>query len=289
MEMCACNLRSKVVTLSCNNITLTTYAPYPIALRKRREEKRALTAVGAMQPFDLNLPPPTTKQNYGTFLTLAPPSFPARHVNVQPPRNRLSDLLLRRPVGLVAGFGARNYAPRIERRVRRGPGPLQVPKKTKFREVPKRWTDEEDKELRKIVRDIGEQWARIGRLMGGRKGKQCRERWNNHLRPDIKKYTTWSEEEEETIVQIHQREGTKWAKLCKILSGRTENSIKNHWNSTKRKVICNGVFLESSPLQRYIGLKSGATPSKLPVNGRKDRTHKSIRAGEGTAIINFFP
>ena len=81
-----------------------------------------------------------------------------------------------------------------------------------------------------------EKWSFISSHFPERIGKQCRERWFNHLCPTVNK-TAWSKEEEWILFILHNKLGNKWSQLCKYLPGRTDNTIKNHWNSTMRKRI----------------------------------------------------
>ncbi|KAI4374863.1 hypothetical protein MLD38_012806 [Melastoma candidum] len=99
------------------------------------------------------------------------------------------------------------------------------------------WTKEEDNLIVQLVEQHGEKhWALIAKSLPGRIGKQCRERWNNYLKPGIVR-TPWTEQEDLILIEAHGQYGNKWAELTKLLPGRSENAIKNHWNCTLSKRV----------------------------------------------------
>ncbi|KAL3518771.1 hypothetical protein ACH5RR_021360 [Cinchona calisaya] len=94
------------------------------------------------------------------------------------------------------------------------------------------WTSAEDAILLEYVTKHGEgNWNAVQKYSGlARCGKSCRLRWANHLRPDLRK-CAFTPEEERHIIELHAKMGNKWARMAAELPGRTDNEIKNYWNT----------------------------------------------------------
>ncbi|GMJ08135.1 hypothetical protein HRI_004482700 [Hibiscus trionum] len=102
------------------------------------------------------------------------------------------------------------------------------------------WTPEEDQKLLAYIEQHGHGSWRALPLKAGleRCGKSCRLRWINYLRPDIKR-GKFSLQEEQTIIQLHALLGNRWSAIATHLPNRTDNEIKNYWNTHLKKRLTN--------------------------------------------------
>ncbi|XP_074585793.1 myb-related protein 308-like [Curcuma longa] len=141
------------------------------------------------------------------------------------------------------------------------------------------WSPEEDEKLyNHIIRYGIGCWSTVPKLAGlQRCGKSCRLRWINYLRPDLKR-GNFSQQEEDLIISLHEIMGNRWSQIALQLPGRTDNEIKNFWNSSLKKKL----------RQRGIDPSTHKPLSEVEAKGEATRALYSD-ANKGDAAVEQLP
>nr|QIG55692.1 MYB transcription factor [Paeonia suffruticosa]QVG60746.1 GAMYB [Paeonia suffruticosa] len=164
------------------------------------------------------------------------------------------------------------------------------------------WTSAEDAILVDYVKKHGEgNWNAVQKHSGlFRCGKSCRLRWANHLRPNLKK-GAFTQEEEQIIIELHAKMGNKWARMAAHLPGRTDNEIKNYWNTRIKRRQRAGLplyppevcmqALQESQSQNTGGFQNGDNGHQDPLQNTydiPDIIFDSIKSNQG-GVLPYVP
>jgi len=151
-------------------------------------------------------------------------------------------------------------SPILSKKIAKQPKNTKSPSTDKKEKTKKNlWTQAEDKLLLELIAQYGQKWTLIGRLIGGRKCKQVRDRYLNYLNPEIKT-CPFTPEEDNQLISLFNKIGNKWKQIATNMAGRSESQVKNRYYR-HLKGILSASSTESSPFEinKYSSISSNST------------------------------
>jgi len=169
------------------------------------------------------------------------------------------------------------------------------------------WTEQEDEQVLELIKVHGPKWTKVALIMGGRTGKQVRDRYLNVLTPHINK-ASWSQEEDKIIISMYQQFGAQWRRISEYLKGRTETQVKNRYYTNLKKRVgeleeeagteinflesfenSSEVFTEQSPC-KFIDMSESffdMEKTKISSGYHTSRSSESFEFGLENSVLSF--
>jgi hypothetical protein len=145
------------------------------------------------------------------------------------------------------------------------------------------WTRQEDEIIIKYVHAYGcKSWTKLAKMLPGRIGKQCRERWMNHLNPDLSR-DQWTPAEDQLLMELHREFGNSWSKIAARMPRRADNMIKNRWYSTLSKKMDQEVAVPAEQHQQDPPPEP-STPVAMPQPALEEITIDPVRVWTPTTF-----
>lgn len=159
----------------------------------------------------------------------------------------------------------------------------------------RQFTYDEDKTLKEGVSKYGENdWESIAALLPNRTARQCRDRWNKYLSPNIRD-TIWTDEEDRLLLRMIDTIGTKWSKISACLPGRSDISIKNRFKQLRMKTVTQAPqfyhYQFPPPVTNYTYMTpapSPKTPPKIESTQKSDLPAHILESIELNPHLNQF-
>ncbi|KAL8201440.1 hypothetical protein R6Q57_012779 [Mikania cordata] len=151
------------------------------------------------------------------------------------------------------------------------------------------WSEDEDDKLRAYIQRYGHwNWGLLPKFAGvSRSGKSCRLRWMNYLRPNMK-HGNFTKQEDDMVIDFHNKLGNKWSAIAANLPGRSDNEIKNRWNTHLKKRVQDDQTISGSEYTGTLELHDHTNLEVNLVNEVDGSTHLAQQTLDNETVGDFW-